>query len=116
LREGSSIISDPAFSVPDKYLIGLNPATSNTCSLSVASFRISGSNAITAVRRTYTGGLSPDGMHGYLLLQSAKDLGTTFTNVAGTGISGNTVFDGGNQRTYTNTISGNNQFLRAIIQ
>ena len=112
----SSIISDPAFSVPDKYLMGLNPTTSNTCTLSVASFRISGSNAVTAVRRTYTGGLSPDGMHGYLLLQAAKDLGTTFTNVAGTGITGNTVFDGVNQRTYTNTISGNNQFLRAVIQ
>jgi hypothetical protein len=114
--EENAVISDSAFDVHGKYLIGLDPTTSNTFALKIESFDVSGSNVITVVKRTYTGGLSPDGMHGELQLQATDNLGSVFTNVAGTAVTGASVFDGANRKTYTNTIEGTSLFIRAVIQ
>lgn len=112
----SAIISDPAFDVHSKYLIGLDPATSNTFVLSMESLSVSGSNVVVVLRRTYTGGLSPDGLHGQLELQATDDLGAGYTNVAGTAVTGAAVFDTAGRKVYTNTITGMRQFIRGVIQ
>lgn len=112
----SSVFSDPALSVHDKYLLGLDPTTSSTYTLSVGAFIREGSNAVTVIKRTCTGGASPDGMHGCLQLQTTPDLGVAFSNVTGTTISGTGVFDGNGRRCYTNTFSGSSPFIRAVIQ
>ena len=111
-----SVISDSAFDVQTKYLLGLNPATSNTYSLHIESAAVSGSNIVTVIKRVYSGGLSPDGMHGYLLLQATDNLGTAFTNLSSTEITGVTVFDTSDRKAYTNAIGNTCQFLRAVIQ
>jgi hypothetical protein len=111
-----AVISDPAFDVHAKYLIGLDPTTLNTFELRIDSFTVSETNAITVLKRTYTGGLSPDGLHGQLALQAADDPGILFTNVAGTAATGATVFDGADTKTYTNTIEGTRRFIRGVIQ
>lgn len=112
----NSIISDPAYDVHEKYLLGLNPTTSNTFSLKVESFSVSGSNIVTVLKRDYTGGLSPDGMHGQLVLQAVDDLESPFANIDGTEVTGLTVFDGTGRKAYTNIISGTYRFIRAVIQ
>ena len=96
--EENAVISDSAFDVHAKYLIGLDPTTSNTFALRIESFSVFGSNVITVLKRTYTGGLSPDGMHGQLQLQATDKLGAVFTNVAGTAVTGATVFDGADKK------------------
>ena len=111
-----AVISDPAFDVHAKYLIGLDPTTSNAFALKVESFSVAGDQAITVLRRTYAGGLSPDGMHGQLELQAADDIGSAFTNVAGTAVTGAAAFDGTGRRTYTNTISVTNRYIRGAIR
>ncbi len=112
----NAIITDAAFDVHGKYRIGLDPTTSNTFELKIESFSVSDSNAVTVLKRTYTGGLSPDGMHGQLELQATEQLGSVFTNVAGTAVTGANVFDGADRKTYTNTIEGLSPFIRAVIQ
>jgi M6 family metalloprotease-like protein len=109
------VVADPAWSVPDKYLLGLDPTTTNTFALNVELMTISSSDAVTVVRRTHTGGLSPDGMHGWMELQSAADLGTPFTNVIGAAVTGPSAFDDSGARIYTNDINGASGFFRVVI-
>ena len=111
-----SLISDPAYDIHQKYLLGLDPTTSNTFSLKVESFSVSGSTIVTVLKREYTGGLSPDGIHGQLVLQAADTLESPFENIAGTEVTGLTVFDGTGRKAYTNAISGTYRFIRAVIQ
>lgn len=111
-----AVISDSAFDVHAKYLIGLDPTTSNTFELRIESLDIVDTNAVTVLRRTYTGGLSPDGMHGQLGLQATDRIGTEFTNVPGTAVTGAGVFDGTDRKTYTNSIQDVGPFIRAAIQ
>jgi hypothetical protein len=112
----SAIISDAVFGVHDKYLIGLDPTTSNTFALTIESCSLSGGIAKTVLKRTYTGGLSPDGMHGQLSLQDTDDLNSAFTNIPGTAASGENVFEADNRRSYTNLVNGPRQFIRAVIR
>jgi hypothetical protein len=111
----SAIISDAVFSVRAKYLIGLDPTTSNTFTLRIEAFDVCGSNAVTVLKREHTGGLSPDGMHGQLEIQETDNLGTAFTNVPGTAATGAAVFDGDGRRTYTNSAVTPGRFVRGII-
>ena len=76
----------------------------------------SSSKVVTTVRRTVTGDLSPDGMHGYLSLQAADSLDGSFTNISDTEVTGTAVFDGAGRRAYTNTVEGVRRFFRAIIE
>jgi hypothetical protein len=112
----NDVISDPAFDVYTKYLLGLDPTTSNTFSMAIESFSVSDSHATTVLKRMFTGGLSPDGMHGQLALQESEDLDAGFTNMPGTAATGTNVFDGNNRRAYTNTIDGWRGFIRASIE
>jgi hypothetical protein len=111
-----AVISDAAFDVHAKYLIGLDPTTSNTFSLAFESVGVSGGSVTTVLRRTCTGGLSPDGMHGQLELQATDELGSPFTNVAGTAVTGANVFDGTGRRIVTNTVEGASRFVGAVIR
>lgn len=104
------------FDVAVKYLLGLDPTSSNTFSLTINAFGVANGRAVTTVRRTVTGDLSPDGMHGYLKLQATDNLGGAFTNLAGTEITGATVFDETGRRAYTNTVEGGHRFFRPIIE
>lgn len=112
----NAMISDAAFSVHSKYLLGLDPTTSNTFLLRIEALDVSGSNAVVVVRRTHTGGLSPDGMHGHLELQAADRMDTTFSNVPGTAVTGSAVFDGQDRKAYTSTVESLTQFYRAVIE
>jgi hypothetical protein len=111
----NALISDPAFDVYEKYLLGLDPTTSNTFSLMIESFGVFGSHFVTVLKRAYSGGLSPDGMHGQLELQTTDRLDSPFTNIAATAVTGATVFDGAGRKTYTNVLDGANRFIRAVI-
>ncbi len=111
----NAIVADPAFDVADKYLLGLDPSTSNTFLLTVESITVAGSNVVTVLQRVCTGGLAPDGMHGFLELQATADLLSAFSNVAGTALTGAGVFDGSGLRTYTNTLDAANLFVRGVI-
>ncbi len=104
------------FDLGDKYLLGLDPTSSNSYRLKVESLAVSGSNVVISVRRVVTGDISPDGMHGYLKLQAVDNLGGSFTNLDGTAITGATVFDGAGRRAYTNAIEGVRRFYRALIE
>lgn len=111
-----AIVSDPAFDVHAKYLIGLDPSTFNTFELTIESFAVLGDRAVTVLQRSYSGGLSPDGMHGQLGLQSTESLYVAFTNMAETAVSGPSAFDGSDRRVYTNTMEGAARFIRGVIQ
>lgn len=111
----NAVITDSSFTVYEKYLLGLDPTTSNTFKLRVESFNMSDSNVIAVLKRTCTGGMSPDGMHGQLELQATDCLGSAFTNVVGSAATGLIAFDGTGRKIYTNAISGINRFIRAVI-
>lgn len=104
------------YDLAGKYMLGLDPTSSNTYLLKVDSLSVAGSNVIVAVRRVVTGALSPDGMHGYLILQGAPSLGGSFTNMAATAVTGATVFDGTGRRTYTNAVDGAARFYKAVVK
>ena len=112
----NALIADSLFDVHAKYLVGLDPTTSNTFELSVETFGISDGHAVTVLKRTYTGGLSPDGMHGQLMLQTTDKPGSAFTNVAGAAVTGLSAFDGTDRKTFTNTIEGAGRLIRGVIQ
>lgn len=99
-----------------KYLLGLDPTSSNTFNLAIEFFDVANGKAVTTVRRTVTGGLSPDGLHGYLKLQAADSLDGAFTNLVSTAITGATVFDHTGRRAYTNMVEGGHKFYRSIIE
>ncbi len=104
------------FEVGDKYLLGLDPTSSNTYRLKLDALAVSGSNVTIAVRRFVTGALSPDGMHGHLLLQGTHKFGAAFSNIAATAVTGADVFDGAGRRTYTNATDGAVRFFKAIVE
>ena len=103
-------------SVYTKYLLGLNPTSSNTYALSVNSLLVASNEVIVSLLRTVTGALSPDGMHGNLTLQATPALGSAFTNIAGTAVTGATIFDGSGRKTYTNAVDASNRFFKAVIE
>jgi hypothetical protein len=76
------------------------------------------SKAVTVIERRHSGGLSPDGMHGALVLQTCTSLtsATTFTNLPSTASTGSSVFDDLGRKTYTNAMNGTSGYLRARIQ
>ena len=105
-----------AFNMDTKYLLGLDPTSSNTYQLTVDSLAVVGSNVVLVIKRDVTGALSPDGMHGYLTLQGAGKLGEAFTNLSGTAVTGTTVFDGSGHRRYTNAVDGAARFYKVVIE
>jgi len=105
-----------SFDVTTEYLLGLSPVSANTYGLAIESVSLSDSQVVTVVRRTVTGALSPDGMHGHLILQTADNLDTAFTNIANTAVTGMTVFDTDGRRGYTNQVDGVSRFFRALIE
>lgn len=113
----SAVVSDPAFDVHAKYLLGLDPTTFNVFGLDIESFTVSGTQAVTVLKRTVAGGLSPDGMHGQLVIQATESLDSPFTNIAVTAVTGTSVFDGFGRRVCTNTVENAGRvFIRAVIQ
>lgn len=112
----AAIVADPAYDVHSKYLLGLDPTGSNTFQLRIESFGVSDAGAVTVLKRTCTGGLSPDGMHGQLQLQAADALEETFTNMPGTARTGAAAFDAGGRATYTHAAGTTPRFIRAAIQ
>ncbi|MDX9868183.1 MAG: autotransporter-associated beta strand repeat-containing protein [Kiritimatiellia bacterium] len=106
---------DP-FDVPSEYLLGLSPVSSNTFRFAIEGVTLSGSQIVTVVRRSVTGELAPDGMHGTLVLQSTGSLGTAFTNIAATAVTGGAAFDAQGRRAYTNTVHDASRFYRAVIE
>lgn len=111
----NAVITDPAFDVQAKYLLGLDPTTLNSLELQIESAGVSGSNAVTVVKRSCTGGLSPDGLHGQLELQAADTPDSAYSNLAGTAVSGAAVFDNADRKTYTNLVPETTRFIRAVI-
>ena len=106
-----------AYSVQAKFLLGLDPTASNTYSLAMDTLTISSNHVVAVVKRTVTGALSPDGMHGQLILQaSGTPNNSGFTNILSTAVTGATVFDGSGRRAYTNTVDDSCKFYQAIIQ
>ncbi len=105
-----------AFDVPTEYRLGLSPVSPNTFGFVIESVDVSGSQLVTVVRRAVTGELSPDGMHGTLVLRAAESLGAGFTNIAATAVTGGTAFDAQGRRAYTNTVNGASRFFRAVIE
>ena len=104
------------FSVYDKYLLGLDPTASNSYRLLFDTLSLSGSNVVIVVRRDVTGALSPDGMHGSLIVQGAASLsGGGFTNIPDTAITGSQVFNASGYKTYTNAINGATRYYKAIV-
>ena len=110
----SAVIPDAALDVYSKYLLGLDPTTSNSYELRFTWVGMAATGAELVITRSYTGGLSPDGMHGRHELQSAASLTAAFTSVAGTALSGADVFDAAGRRTYTSGVD-RAAFLRAVI-
>jgi hypothetical protein len=111
-----ALVSDPAFDIPTKYRLGLDPTTTNTVALAIESVSVAGDQAVIVIKRTVTGGLSPDGMHGELLLQGTDRLDAPFTNIEASVITGATVFDAGNRRAYTNSLGTSGQFLKGLLR
>lgn len=109
---------DDGFDVPMKYRLGLDPTASNTYALAVASFAVEGANAVAVAHREVTGPLSPDGMHGWLILQWAADLGSGFTNLTATAVTGADVFDGTGRRAFTNAVpeGSGTGFYRVVVE
>ena len=103
------------YDLAGKYMLGLDPTSSNTYLLKLDSMSAAGSNVVVAVRRVVTGALSPDGMHGYLILQGAANLGDGFTNLPATAATGATVFDGAGRRIYTNAADSATRFYKAVV-
>jgi len=108
--------SGDGLSVPFKYLLGLDPTVSNTYALAVDRLQVNNSNVVISLKRTVSGTLSPDGMHGYLTLQATPALETAFTNLANTVVTGVTVFDGTGHKVYTNAIDASNRFFKAVVE
>ena len=108
--------SGDGFDLDTKYMLGLDPTSSNSYALSLENFNLAGSNAIMVIRRAVTGNLAPGGMNGHLWLQAASVLGASFTNIAGTDLTGSTVFDGTGRRIYTNSVFGQGKFFKAVIE
>ena len=104
------------FSVSDKYLLGLDPTSSNTYLLSIDSMSVQSGAVVIGVKRLATGALSPDGMHGSLVVQNADTLGIGFTNLPASAVTGATVFDGAGRHAYTNAINRTNGYYRAVVQ
>jgi hypothetical protein len=112
-----AIVADPAFSVGQKYMLGLDPTTTNTYVLRFESVQVAGSQVVAVVRREYSGGLAPGGMNGWLVLQASGALGAPFTNVGAAMLTGEGVFDGTGRRYWTNGVGGaGGQFFRGVVQ
>jgi hypothetical protein len=116
----AAVAAAPAdgYDVEAKYLLGLDPTASNTYALAVESLELRGPEAVAVARRHVTGPLSPDGMHGNLVLQHAGDLGAGFTNLPGATVTGPEAFDGEGRRAFTNAIpeGAATGFFRAAVQ
>ena len=102
-----------------KYMLGLDPTSSNTYELSLENFGLVGSNAITGSHSA----------RGYW--QSCAGRDEWLSLAAGCGNAGRGVHqhcrdgfdgeygirrDGAGRRTYTNAVSGQGKFFKAIIQ
>jgi hypothetical protein len=103
---------------PCEYRLGLDPTVSNTYALAMESLEIRGAEAVAVARRETSGSLSPDGMHGALVLQHAADLGGGFTNLPATAVTGLGAFDGEGRRAFTNAIpeAADAGFYRAVVE
>ena len=105
-----------AYSIADKYQLGLSPTASNTYILAMDTLTVSSNLVVAVVKRTVTGALSPDGMHGQLILQASDTPQTSgFTNILTTAVTGATVFDGTGRRAYTNAVDGSAKYYKAAI-
>lgn len=71
---------------------------------------------VVTLKRTVTGALSPDGMHGYLTLQATPRLDVAFTDLVGTVVTGATVFNATGHKSYTNTVDASNRFFKAVVE
>jgi len=104
------------FSLYTKYLLGLDPTSSNSYRLCIETLSASESNTVVVVRRNVSGSLAPNGMNGSLILQATHALTNGFTNLPATAITGSAVFDATGHRAYTNAVDGQTQFYKVIVQ
>jgi len=105
-----------SFSLHDKYVLGLDPTTSNSYTLVIEGCAPSGSNIVVRLRRDVTGSLANGGMKGYLILQAANSLTSGFTNLPAVVLTGNDAFDGTGHRNYTNAVDNVRKFYKAVVQ
>jgi len=104
------------FSVPTEYALGLSPVSDNAYGLSIESVNVKDGQVVTVVRRSVSGELSPDGMHGTLTLRAAEKLGTAFTNIVSSAVTGAGVFDTEGRRVFTNSVSCPQLFLKVSLE
>jgi len=100
----------------NKYLLGLDPTSSNSVRLVIDGISTVGSNVVIVVRRDVIGLLAPNGMNGSLFLQETRTMTSGFTNLSATAITGPAVFDGTGHRAYTNAVDGTTKFYKVIVQ
>jgi len=105
-----------SFSLRDKYVLGLDPTSSNSYTLTIEGCAPTGSNIVVRLRRDVTGSLAADGMNGYLILQAANALTSAFTNLPAVILTGNDAFDVTGHRNYTNAVDNVRKFYKAVVQ
>ena len=105
-----------SFSLHDKYVLGLDPTSSNSYLLTIEGCAPAGSNIVVRLRRDVTGTLATDGMNGHLILQAADSLTSGFTNLPVVILTGNDAFDGTGHRNYTNAVDNVRKFYKAIVE
>jgi len=104
------------FCVHDKYILGLDPTSSNSYRLVIEGCSPSGSNVVIVVRRDVSGLLASNGMGGSLILQATPSMTNAFTNLPAAILTGPNVFDATGHRSYTNTVDHANKYYKAIVQ
>ncbi len=105
-----------SFSLHDKYVLGLDPTSSNSYTLVIEGCAPAGSNIVVRLRRDVTGALANGGMNGYLILQAANSLTSAFTNLPAVILTGNDAFDDTGHRNYTNAVDNPRKFYKAVVQ
>jgi len=104
------------FSVHDKYILGLDPTSSNSYRLVIEGCSPSGSNVVIVVRRDVSGLLASNGMGGSLILQATPSMANAFTNLPAAILTGPNMFDATGHRSYTNTVDHANKYYKVIVQ
>ena len=105
-----------SFSMHDKYVLGLDPTSSNSYKLTIEGCAPAGSNIVVRLRRDVAGSLASGGMNGYLILQAADALTSGFTNLPAVMLTGSDAFDATGHRNYTNAVDTTRKFYKAVVQ
>jgi len=104
------------FCVHDKYMLGLDPTSSNSYRLVIDGCASSGSNMVVVVRRDVSGSFAPNGMNGSLILQATPSMTHAFTNLPSTASTGCGVFDPTGHHAYTNKVDTTTMFYQITVQ